>query len=230
MTEHFNVLENLPFYKELREESRALLSRGAILTNCDASEVILQPGKKISGAYIVLGGRLRVYSIFPDGNEATLYNINPGETCILALNCLFNDLLYPAWVEAESYTQVAVIPGRIYRLLFKDEPSVQDLTVRSQSTLVFRLMAELGRVNGQSIRQRLANLLLTRASSEGKVRATQQQLAQHLGTRREVVARILLDFANNGLLISGRGNLTLLDTNSLKEIFTPSVENHAEGS
>ena len=35
-----------------------------------------------------------------DRNEATLYVINPHETCVLALNCIFNDLLYPAWVEA----------------------------------------------------------------------------------------------------------------------------------
>ena len=93
MTENLNVLENLSFYKDLREEGRELLSRGTGLTNCDVSEVILRQGQKVSGAYIVLDGRLRVYSIFPDGNEATLYYIEPGETCVLALKCPMS----PVW-------------------------------------------------------------------------------------------------------------------------------------
>jgi hypothetical protein len=34
-------------------------------------------------------GRLRVFTIAPNGTEATLYFLDPGETCVLAINCLF---------------------------------------------------------------------------------------------------------------------------------------------
>ena len=67
----------------------------------------------MSGAYVVITGHLRVFTLSADGHEATLYVINPGETCVLALNCIVNDLLYPAWVEAGSDTRVAVIPGGV---------------------------------------------------------------------------------------------------------------------
>jgi CRP/FNR family transcriptional regulator len=91
----------------------------------------------------VLSGQLRVFTLSPDGNEATLYVINPHETCVLALNCIFNDLRYPAWVEAGSATRVAAIPGAVFRALFEAEPSVRNMTVQAFSTIVFRLMAEL---------------------------------------------------------------------------------------
>lgn len=76
------------------------------------ASAILHKGSKTSGTYVVTKGRLRVFSIAPSGSEATLYFIDPGETCVLALNCLSNDLLYPAWVSSESETEVAVIPGK----------------------------------------------------------------------------------------------------------------------
>jgi CRP/FNR family transcriptional regulator len=167
---------------------------------------------------MVLNGRLRVYSISPKGNEATLYTIEPGETCVLALNCLFNDLVYPAWVDAESDTQVAIIPGSIYRNLFTTETAVQDLTVHALSTLVFRLMDELGDLHGLNQRQRLARLLLTRSSSSGELKVTQQQIADHLGTRREVVARYMVEFVDAGLVATGRGKLQLLDMDKLRAI------------
>jgi CRP/FNR family transcriptional regulator len=140
---------------------------------------------------------------------------------VLALNCLFNDLVYPAWVASETDTLVAVIPGPVYRKLFAYEAVIQDLTVRTLSTLVFRLMDELGNVHELSHRQRLANLLLTRASPAGELRMTQQQLADHLGTRREVVARQLLEFMDNGWIETGRGKIQLVNSERLRDIALP---------
>ncbi len=90
--------------------------------------------------------------------------------------------------------------------------------MRTLSTVVFRLMDELGQVRGLNNRQRLAHLLLVRASDQGRLDMTQQQIAQHLGTRREVVARLLSEFADKAYLQTRRGHLTLLDTDSLRDI------------
>jgi len=215
-----HVLEQLPLFKKLTPAGQQALRQGAAYADCLPADVILHQGQQTSGAYIVLQGRLRVYSMCPNGNEATLYTIEPGETCVLALNCLFNDLLYPAWVESEADTRVMVIPGPLYRSLFNSETEIQDMTVQTLSTLVFRLMGELNNVHGLTVRQRLARFLLTRANQQGVLNMTQQQLAQHLSTSREVVARQLLELAARQLIQTGRGQLTLLDTDGLRDIAT----------
>lgn len=84
------------------------------------------------------------------------YTLAAGETCVLALNCVFNDLLYPAWVQAEVPSAVCVIPGAVYRRLFETEGAVRDFTVRNLATLVYRLMSELEHVHGSHHKQRLA--------------------------------------------------------------------------
>lgn len=202
-------LEAFKPFSDLGGESRERLRQGIAYKDCPAGAAVLHKGQRTSGAYFVVKGRLRVFSLAPNGTEATLYFIDPGETCIFALNSLFNDLLYPAWVQAEAETTVAVIPGAVFRDLFEREPAVQDVTVRALSTLVFRLMGELEQVHAYKLDQRLANLLLVHASASGELRMTQEQMARHLGTTREVVARLMGELVAAGLVETRRG-LTIL--------------------
>lgn len=204
-------------FRTVSPDSQRLLERGVQRHSFSAGRTIIEKGQDVSGAYFVLGGRLRVYSLLPGGKEATLYLIEPGETCVLALNSLFNDLLYPAWVATDLASTVAVIPGRVYRTLFATEPAIQDLTVRTLSTLVFRLMAELDTVHACTLEQRLAGLLLVRASGRGVVRLTQQEIASHMGTTREVVARLTSRMAARGWIATGRGQISLMDRHALAE-------------
>lgn len=95
---------------------------------------------------------------------------------------------------------MALIPGAVYRKLFERETAVQNLTVHALSTLVFRLMSELELVHSSHHKQRLANFILMQSASDGVLRMTQQQLAQHLGTTREVIARLLGEFVAAGLV------------------------------
>jgi CRP/FNR family transcriptional regulator len=166
---------------------------------------------------------LRVLTFTPQGTEATLYLIRPGETCVLALNCLFNDLRYPAWVEASADTEVAVIPGALYRKLFEREAAVQDMTVKALSTLVFRLMDELEQIHSCNLDQRLANFLLSNADAEGKLRMTQHQIASHLGTTREVVARLIQGFVAQDMVSTGRGMTAIRDSARLAAMLEPAA-------
>ncbi len=214
-------LDTFPLFARLSAAGRRALSAGAQGHDCAPGGPILHKGQAISGAYLVLGGQLRVYTLTPNGAEATLYFIDPGETCVLALNCLFNDLRYPAWVQAEQPTRVALVPGPLYRRLFEQEPVIQDLTVRNLSTLVFRLMGELEQLHGSPQRRRLALFLLNHANGEGVLRMTQQQLAGHLGTSREVVARLIGDLVGRGLVQSRRGAVQIHDLDGLRREAAP---------
>ena len=211
-------IERFEPFHALGEESRKLLGQGLVRKECTRAEVALHKGQPVSGAYVVLSGRLRVFALAPNGTEATLYFIEPGETCVLALNCLFNDLLYPAWVQAETPTTVALIPGAVYRKLFEREVPIQNLTVHALSTLVFRLMSELELVHSSHHKQRLANFILMQSASDGVLRMTQQQLAQHLGTTREVIARLLGEFVAAGLVKTQRGAVTIKDLFGLRAV------------
>lgn len=212
------MLETLGVFRDLSPAGRDTFSRHLVRHAFAQGRTIIEKGQEVSGAYFVLQGRLRVYAVTPNGKEATLYLISPGETCVLALNSLFNDLLYPAWVETEAATTVGVLSGPVYRSLFERERVIQDLTVRALSTVVFRLMAELEQIHSCKLDQRLASFLLVHASGEGVLRKTQQEISARIGTTREVVARLMGDFAARGLVETRRGQVKILRPAGLAEL------------
>ena len=214
-------LERFEPFRAIGASGKALLAQRVVRKRVSVNTTVLKKGQAVSGAYFVLAGRLRVFTVAPNGTEATLYVIGPGETCVLALNCLFNNVLYPAWVEAETITTLAVIPGPVYRRLFEVEPTIQNLTVQALSTLVYRLMAELEEVHFTNHKQRLAQFILLRASADGILRMTQQAVAHHLGTTREVVARLLRDFVVRDVVRTARGGITIRDLAALRRVVSP---------
>ena len=214
-------LDSVEPFRRIGAQGKELLAHRVVRKRLSRAAIILHKSQAVSGAYLVLTGRLRVFTVAPNGTEATLYFIDPGETCVLALNCLFNDLLYPAWVQAETPTTIAQIPGPVYRKLFEFEPVIQNLTVQALSTLVYRLMAELEQVHSSTHKERLAQFILMHASSEGSLRMTQQQMAHHLGTTREVVARLLGGFVARGLVLTQRGSIRIRDAVALRRIVSP---------
>ena len=209
------LLQLEPFSR-LGADGRALLTQRAVRKTLVRGAAVLRRDQAVAGAYFVLSGRLRVYTVAPNGGEATLYFIDPGETCVLALNCLFNDLRYPAWVQAETATTLAQIPGAVYRRLFETEPVIQNATVQALSTIVFRLMSELEQIHSSDHRARLGQFLLLNSTTDGVVSMTQQQIARHLGTTREVIARLLAQFAKAGAVRTRRGSVVVTDRAALR--------------
>ncbi|KAF1709249.1 cAMP-binding protein [Pseudoxanthomonas kalamensis DSM 18571] len=217
------TLDHVQVFERLGPAGKALLDRGTVRITAQRQQSLLYKGQSISGAYVVIDGCLRVYTISPSGTEATLYTLAPGETCVLALNSLFNDLRYPAWVEAQEDSSIAFIPGNVYRSLFATEASVRDLTVRALSTLTFRLIQELEVMHSGRNKDRLAHFLLHHATNDGTIRMTQQRIAQHLGTTREVVTRLIGELADAGLVETARGRIVILDCDRLTLLASPGL-------
>lgn len=202
-------LEKLDVFRDLSATGRQMLECGMLLHHFDELKTIINKGNSVSGAYVVVRGRLRVYSISPSGNEATLYFLNPGDVCILALNCIFNHMDYPAWVQSEPDTSVGVIPALTYRTLFQTEPSIQNLTVHALSVLVFRLMEELEQIHALNLNERLARFILMRSEGGRELRMTQSELAAHLGSTREVIAKLLRRLVADGVIRTLRGAIVV---------------------
>ena len=63
--------------------------------------------------------------------------------------------------------------------------------------------------------QRLAKLLLAKG---GAIHATHQDLAEELGSEREIVSRFLKGFAAQGVVGLGREQITVIDRDKLKQL------------
>jgi CRP/FNR family transcriptional regulator, anaerobic regulatory protein len=210
-------LSHFPLLEELSAAGRSRLLAAARHVTLEPRTQVLQRGDEVAGAYLVERGALRVYYISAEGREGTLYWIDPGQTCILALNCLFARLVYRAWVESDhSETQVAVISGDTYRELFSTEPALQRFTFGALATRLFDLMTLMQETASFGLEQRVAALLLRRAGSANVLETTHEQVAHHLGSSREVVSRVLRNIARSGALRLSPRSITILDAEKLR--------------
>lgn len=82
-------------------------------------------------------------------------------------------------------------------------------------------MAELEQLHSSHHRERLVQFILLHAAADGSLRMTQQQIARHLGTTREVIARLIQEFVAKGFVKSQRGSLTIRDLFGLRRIVAP---------
>ena len=94
-------LSRFPFLAELSAGGASRLLAATRHVTLPPQTKVIEQGDEVSGVYLVEAGSLRVYYISSEGREGTLYWIDAGQSCILALNCLFSRLTYPAWVETD---------------------------------------------------------------------------------------------------------------------------------
>jgi CRP/FNR family transcriptional regulator len=90
--------------------------------------------------------------------------------------------------------------------------------------LVYRLMAELEQIHASNQKQRLAQFILHHATSDGALRMTQEQIARHLGTTREVIARLVQELVAARLITSMRGRIEIRDLFGLRRVVAPDAK------
>jgi len=166
-------------------------------------------GDACAGIAFVLEGEIRVYKIGASGREITLYEIGQGETCILNASCILSGTSYPANAMTLTPARILLIPSIVFRRLIHEHEELREFvfTLLSQRlSSVMELVEEVafGRMDG-----RLMDYLEEK-SSDNKLEATHQKIANDLGTSREVVSRLLKDFERKGQVKLGRNEITLL--------------------
>lgn len=213
------ALSRFGFVRALSEGARARLGAQAVLRMVAPRTPLLSRGAEAGGVFLVTSGLLRVYYVHQSGREGTLYWVEPEEACFLSLDCTFKDVPYPAWAQSDDRaTQLVVIPAPLFRELHLREPAVQRFAFDALSARVFELMHLAEQSATVGLEPRTAALLLRLADAEGIVDGSQDRLAKHLGTAREVVFRILRGFRSRGLVETRRGVVIVRDREGLREI------------
>ena len=164
---------------------------------------------------MVLEGAVRIVKTAPSGRELQLYRVLPGESCILSTGCMLGSAAYSAKGIAESeLTFVALPPQLFHRLLGEHEP-FRTYVFGLFSERITELMELVEAVAFHKLDQRLAALLL----GKGKViHMTHQQLADELGSVREIVSRLLKSFAGQGLVSLGREEIEIVNPQALRRL------------
>jgi CRP/FNR family transcriptional regulator len=163
---------------------------------------------------LVLEGSIRVAKA-SDGRELQLYRVTPGESCVLTSSCLVGGRDYPASGVVERDARLVVLPKPVFDELLATHAPFRQYVFSLFAERLTDMMTLVEAVAFHKLDRRIAAALL----GHGKVVAiTHQQLADELGSVREIVTRVLRGFADQGWVQLGRGTIEVLDAPALRRV------------
>jgi CRP-like cAMP-binding protein len=215
------ALRRVLFLKSLPETTLREIAQAGDERRLTRGEVLFSENERCIGLLVVLCGAVKVYKLDNRGRELTLAMEIPGGS-IVELP-LFDGGNYPASAEAiEADTIVLVVPRDRFRSLLTAHPEIGEQALWDLAVRMRRLMQMLEAQTLHSVQARLAAYLLSAAQgrTEFPLEETNEAIAGHLGTVREVVSRTLRSFKEGGLIVLRGRTVTIREKSSLLRIAT----------
>jgi len=187
------------------------LSRGTLLHNGSAD---------CTGVFLVRSGQLRAYILSEEGREITLYRLFAHDLCLFSASCMMRSIQFDVFIEVEKDASLWLIPVDVYRNLMNESAPIAIFTNEIMASRFSDVMWLIEQVMWKSMDRRIAAFLLEEAVIEetDELKLTHETIANHLGTHREVVTRMLRYFQSEGMVTLSRGTVALADKNALARL------------
>lgn len=210
----------IPGWGQLTPAQQTRLSEAARPQAFSAGELIHNGDADCVGLLLVKSGRLRVFILSEDGREITLYRLLPGEICLFSASCMMPQIAFAVTVTAEAPSEVLVLPPDVYKAVMAESAPLANFTNELIAARFSDVMWLIEQILWKSFDRRLAAFLLAEAKLEhsATLHLTHEAIANHMGTAREVVTRMLRYFQGEGWVKLARGTLQLTDEPSLRAL------------
>lgn len=178
-------------------------------------------GDECRNFLLLLNGNLRVYASGRGGREIVLYRIQPGEFCILSLVSFLEGSTFPANAVTENQVQALTMERSIFNQAMKKSPALCDIMMLELSNRFMEMINRIQELAFEPLDIRMANLLCRRFREENgaAIEITHSQLAQELGTTREVASRMLKDLERGNYIVLSRCKVSLHDDDAIGRMY-----------
>lgn len=210
----------LPFWKSLSPTQQMRLEEAVSCQRVCRGTVMHRGDRVCTGLLLVQEGQLRAYVLSPEGREITLYRLFERDLCLFSAPCMLRGIQFDVTVSAEQDCTLLTIAPDVYKTLMEESVAVANHTNELMAGRFSEVMWLLEQILWKSVDKRLAQLLLEEAAlAKGDtIQTTHETLANHLGTAREVVTRMLRYFQREGWLASKRGHITITNRAALEAL------------
>ncbi len=172
------------------------------------------------GLILVCRGQLRAYLLSEEGREVTICRFFDRDVCLFTAACVLPNMMFDVFIEAEKDTELWVVPACLFQNLSQESLPIANYSRDLITHHFSQLMWLMEQIMWKSFDKRLAKFLVEESAVENThaLKITHEKIANHMGTAREVVTRMLRYFQEEGMLRLTRGTVELLDLPRLKRL------------
>ena len=190
-----------PIWNKLNTAQQDRIMSSLADRNVKKGTVIYNGSLDCTGLFLVKSGQLRAYILSDQGREITLYRLFDRDMCLFSASCMIHSMQFEMTIEAEKDTEL-------------------NYTNELMASRFSEVMWLIEQILWKSLDKRVAEFLLEEAAIEdtSRLKITHEAIANHLGSHREVITRMLRYFQNEGMVKLSRGMITILDENKLEKL------------
>lgn len=214
--QYLRIAEALPLLKQANPDQVGEFQRSTFFASIPAGKNVFVEGDQTNALALLLSGVVRVYKPSTTGREITLYRFGAGESCILTANAILSRQSFPAVATVEQEAEAVMVPAEAFREWIRRHDLWREFFFNMLSNRLAEVLVIVDDVAFRRTDMRVAALLLRSGRKENPIRITHQEIAAELGSIREVVSRILGNFAAEGLVRLGRGSVEILNEELLR--------------
>lgn len=214
------ILSDLPFWPSLSEDEKERVRQRTFVNNYGKGTIINNSNNECLGMLLILSGEIRTYLLSEEGREVTLFRLYAGDLCVLSASCVISQINFETQMIAQQNTKVLIIPVDVIAALREKNIHVRCFLYELATKRFSDVMWAMQQILFKGLDRRLAGFLLVEAerTDSNVIHMTHEQIAQHISSAREAVARMLKHFAEDGLVDIKRGAITLLDIDGLRNL------------
>nr|WP_320136491.1 Crp/Fnr family transcriptional regulator [uncultured Amphritea sp.] len=215
MNDISQLTEQFPQLGALDDVGLAILSR-AKRVELPADQVVFHQGNVCSHFIIVISGVVKVLGRNANGRELILYRIENQGTCVLTTSCLLGGEEYPAEGITETEVTAFLLPLTEFQRAMTESAGLRQFIFDSYGERLAKLITLVQEIAFERIETRLARYLIEHVGPGSVLLRSHQEIADELGTAREVVSRQLKMFEQKEWVSLGRNQVLFLNKGAMK--------------
>ncbi len=176
-----------------------------------------------SNAFVViLSGIMRLYSSSESGRELCLGHLRPGDICPISLGGLLGSPIEGVEAITETEVTLFIISADDFHSTVGESHEFRKMVMAALTAFLNRLVALAKDVCFDRLPVRMAKVLLKRTINHKSLllKITHQDVANEIGTTREVASRLLKELETMDILRLNRGMVVINTTDQLQQFIS----------
>ena len=209
-----------PIWNKMTPAHQQRLTDAAEFLSVKAGNVVHNGSMDCLGLLLIRSGQLRVYTLSSEGREITLYRLFDHDICLFSASCVMPNIQFEVIIEAEKDCEFWVLPSCLFKDLMEESAVVANYANQLISSRFSEVMWLMEQIMWKSFDKRLASFLIEESILENSpsLKITHEKIANHMGTAREVVTRMLRYFQSEGMVKLTRGAVEIVDKTALERL------------
>ncbi len=209
-----------PIWNKLTKDQQERIESATEFRKVKKGTVLHNGSLDCLGLLLIRSGQLRAYILSDEGREITIYRLFEMDICLFSASCVMPNMQFDIIIEAEKDTELWIIPACLYKDLMDESLAVATYANNLISSHFSELMWLVEQIMWKSFDKRLAKFLIEESALEDttSLKITHEIIANHMGSAREVVTRMLRYFQTEGMVKLNRGTVELTDLKRLEEL------------